>query len=83
MFGINGCIKVGDRPGTKEKPYTVTDVVSLESQDLTDEGWVKGYIVGAVAPEVEVVSGDNDIQWEAPTVLNNTHCRRRRRTRRC
>lgn len=68
----NGCIKVGDRPGTKEKPYTVTDVVSLESQDLTDEGWVKGYIVGAVAPEVEVVSGDNDIQWEAPTVLNNT-----------
>lgn len=67
-----GVIEVGDRPGTKEKPYTVDQVVALESANETDRGWIRGYIVGAVAPEVETVTSNTDIEWAAPTVLANT-----------
>lgn len=67
-----GVVEVGERPGTKEKPYTVDQVVALESANETDRGWIRGYIVGAVAPEVETVTANTDIEWAAPTVLANT-----------
>ncbi len=67
-----GVVSVGERPGTRENPYDVTEVIALEAAQNTDRGWVRGYIVGAVAPEVETVAANTDIEWEAPTVLANT-----------
>jgi len=65
--------KAPERPGSKDNPYTVDQAVQSEVNGLTAQGWVKGYIVGAVGPgiEGEVTSAD-DIEWEAPTVLANT-----------
>lgn len=68
----NGVIHVGDTPGTKEKPYTVEQAIADETAGISSKGWIKGYIVGAVAPEVEEVKGNSDIEWEAPTVLAST-----------
>lgn len=57
--------------GTKEVPYTV--VRAIELQGRNKEGWVEGYIVGALKPGVnESVSSNDDVQWGAPTVLDNT-----------
>lgn len=67
-----GVVSVGDRPGPKDNPYSIQEVIELETAGITDNGWVKGYIVGAVAPEVETVNGNGDIEWTAPTVMNNT-----------
>ncbi len=72
LIDEKGCIKVGDRPGEKDKPYTVEQAISLENDGTVAEGWVKGYIVGAVAPEVENVASNSDIEWQSPTVLDNT-----------
>ncbi len=72
LLDREGVIPATDRPGTKEKPYTVDQVVELENQQVSDEGWIRGYIVGAVAPEVETVASNSDIEWTAPTVLANT-----------
>lgn len=72
LIDANGVIKVGERPGTKDKPFTVGQAIEEIDQNIMESGWVKGYIVGAVAPEVEEVKSNDDIQWEAPTVLGNT-----------
>ncbi|MDE5628864.1 MAG: hypothetical protein K2I69_04815 [Muribaculaceae bacterium] len=69
---IKGVIEVGDRPGTLDHPYTVEEAIADEEAGISASGWVKGYIVGAVAPEVESVTGNDDIEWEAPTVLAST-----------
>ena len=69
----NGIIKVGDQPGTKEKPYTVEQAIADEQAGIKANGWVKGYIVGTLAPEVEdKVASDADIQWEAPFVISTS-----------
>ncbi|MDE6464340.1 MAG: hypothetical protein K2L16_06885, partial [Muribaculaceae bacterium] len=68
----DGVIRTGDQPGTKEKPYAVDEVIGLEAENAGGQGWIRGYIVGAVAPEVETVSSNADVEWQAPTVLNNT-----------
>ena len=72
LIDADGVIKVGERPGTKENPFTVDQAIETISQNIQESGWIKGYIVGAVAPEVEEVKSNDDIQWEAPTVLGNT-----------
>lgn len=56
--------------GTLKDPYTVLE--AIEAQDTDAEGWVEGYIVGAVGPEVQTVSGNGDIEFKAPTTLDNT-----------
>lgn len=61
-----------ERPGAKDNPYTVDQAIETEKLGMADEGWIKGYIVGAVAPGVETVTSDNDIEWTAPTILGNT-----------
>ncbi len=73
MIDGEGVIKVGDRPGTKEKPYTVEQAIEAETDGIEDKGWVKGYIVGTVAPEVETVAANTDIQWteDQPFILAN------------
>lgn len=72
MLDYEGVIHVGDVPGTKENPYDVPGAIKDIKSGIAANGWVKGYIVGAVAPEVETVTSNADIEWEAPTVLNST-----------
>ena len=56
--------------GSKAEPYTVAEAIELQGQGKT--GWVLGYIVGAVAPEVNSVKSNDDIEFEAPSTLDNT-----------
>ncbi|MBO4803636.1 MAG: choice-of-anchor J domain-containing protein [Muribaculaceae bacterium] len=60
----------GGGKGTRSNPYTTLEAVA--EQNTGAKGWVTGYIVGAVAPEVTTVSGNADIEWKAPTTLDNT-----------
>lgn len=59
----------GGSPGTQSNPYTVTDAINYQNKS---KGWVVGYAVGAVAPEVTSVTSNADIEWKAPTTLSNT-----------
>ena len=70
---VNGLMNIGDATtvGTQDKPYTVTEARALSSSGSTT-GWVKGYIVGTVAPEVTEVKGLSDLQTTAPFIMNNT-----------
>ena len=58
------------KKGTKSLPYSVADVIELQNTGIND--WVEGYIVGAVGPEVTTVTSNGDIEWKAPTTLENT-----------
>lgn len=60
----------GGSMGTNSNPYPVADAIL--AQGTGAKGWVKGYIVGAVGPEVTSVSSNADIEWQAPTTLDNT-----------
>lgn len=59
-----------DTKGTAADPYTVEEAIEKQNSERT--GWVTGYVVGAVAPEVTEVKGNSDIEWKAPTTLANT-----------
>ena len=54
--------------GSKIRPFTVASATANKGKN----GWVKGYIVGAVAPGVSSVSSASDIEWAAPFTLPNT-----------
>ena len=58
------------KKGTKSLPYSVADAIELQSTGA--KGWVEGYIVGAAGPEVTTVTSNADIEWMAPTTLDNT-----------
>lgn len=60
----------GNTSGTKRNPFNVAE--ALQRQNSGSRGWVAGYVVGAVAPEVTAVKSNADIEWSAPTVLDNT-----------
>lgn len=65
------CIGFADNTkGTLKDPYTVLE--AIEAQDTEANGWVVGYIVGAVAPEVTTVSGNQDIEFNDHPTLTNT-----------
>ncbi len=58
--------------GTKADPYFADWVLKQQTGGKT--GWVKGYIVGAVASGVNAsnpINGNEDINWKAP-FMNNT-----------
>lgn len=58
--------------GTKADPYFADWVIKQQTGGKT--GWVKGYIVGAVASGVNAsnpINGNEDINWKAP-FMNNT-----------
>ena len=57
-------------PGTGGNPYTLAQAIAAQNSGA--KGWVGGYIVGAVAPEVTSVSSNGDVEWKAPTTLDNT-----------
>ena len=56
--------------GCKAGPYTVAE--AIEKQGYENPAWVTGYIVGAVAPYVVEVKSSDDIEFCAPTILDNT-----------
>ena len=58
--------------GTKRKPFTIDEAITGLKQGNAMNGWYGGYAVGAVAPEVTTVTSNNDIEWGAPTTLDNT-----------
>lgn len=66
-FG-NPTVPVGD----KTNPYTIQQAIAMQVNGQPTTAWTQGYIVGAVAPEVETVTSNSDIEWKAPTVLGNT-----------
>ena len=57
-------------PGMSGNPYTVAEAIAAQNSGA--KGWVGGYIVGAVAPEVTNVSSNADVEWKAPPTLDNT-----------
>ncbi len=70
-----GCMNIGnptEAEGTRNRPWTVDQVVALETAGTTASGWVTGYIVGAVAPEVSEVKSNDDIEWSSTPILGNT-----------
>lgn len=67
------CMNFGNptkEQGTEENPYTVEQAKKQIGTETF--GWMTGYIVGAVGPEVETISSNDDIEWGAPTFLANT-----------
>ena len=67
----NDCINFeNSTKGTQVDPYTVAE--AIERQNTERSGWMTGYVVGAVAPEVTEVKSNGDIEWKAPTSLPNT-----------
>jgi len=71
----DGCMNFGNPtmlPGDQTNPYTVDQVTEIIRGGGTASGWVTGYIAGAVYGEVTDVTSNDQIQWEAPTEMNNT-----------
>ena len=58
--------------GTSEKPWTVDEANEKQRNGETPSGWVEGFIVGTVAPEVETITSADQIQWGANATLQNT-----------
>lgn len=60
--------------GSEEKPYDVLKAIALQVNSSNVSGWVKGYIVGTVAPEVTEVKSNADIDWgtDPMPTLNTT-----------
>ncbi len=58
--------------GSENNPWSVMQAIALQVNDQSKAGWVKGYIVGTVAPGVESVTSNNDIEWSAEATLANT-----------
>lgn len=75
LNGRNGCMNFGNPtvgPGAEDNPYTVTEAIEVEKAGTSAKGWVTGYIVGAVAPGVQSVTGNDDIEFKADPVMDNT-----------
>ena len=68
LRNINDVIGGGGK-GTRSNPYLVEEAIAEMN---SGKGWVTGYVVGAVGPEVTTISGNSDIEWKAPTTLDNT-----------
>lgn len=75
LIDYEGCMNFGnptEASGTKNKPWTIDDAVALVANGATPTGWVTGYIVGAVAPEVTSVKSNSDVEWTSTPILDNT-----------
>lgn len=75
---LNNLAGISDMPTVPkgldiDNPYVVPEVIDMEMAGKNGNGWVTGYIVGAVKPEVETtVSSSDDIEWTADVTLANT-----------
>ena len=75
LLDANSIMNVGSPSvpkGNVDNPYNVLEAIALQVNDQGKNGWVRGYIVGTVAPEVETVSSNDDIEWTATPTLGNT-----------
>lgn len=75
LNSADDCMNFGNptiNPGTEKNPYTVPQAIEKEQEGTVVSGWVTGYIVGSVAPGVQAVASNDDIEWGAPATLNNT-----------
>lgn len=75
LRSFSDCMNFGNptmTPGTEENPWDVDRVVEMEANGIEQNGWVTGYIVGAVAPAVSTVTSDADIEWQANVTMPNT-----------
>lgn len=76
LLDRNGCMNFGNPtigPGAEDNPYTVDEALSVINGGGTASNvWTTGYIVGAVAPGVQTVSSNNDIQFTSEPELDNT-----------
>lgn len=76
LIDRKGCMNVGNPtqgPGAEDNPYTVDEALSVINGGGSDNGiWLTGYIVGAVAPGVQSVTSNDDIQFMAEVDLDNT-----------
>lgn len=76
LIDRDGCMNFGNPtigPGAEDNPYTVNEALSIIAGGGTVTGaWMTGYIVGAVAPGVQTVSANGDIQFTADPDLDNT-----------
>lgn len=76
LIDRNGCMNVGNPtvgPGAEDNPYTVDQAVSVIANGGTSSNvWTTGYIVGAIAPGVQAVSSNADIQFTSTPDLDNT-----------
>lgn len=58
--------------GTATNPISVSEAIAIQQTGSSEALWTKGYIVGAVRAEVTEVKSADDIEWTAPTEMNNT-----------
>lgn len=76
LIDRNGCMNVGNPtvgPGAEDNPYTVDQALSVIANGGTSSNvWTTGYIVGAIAPGVQTVSSNADIQFSSTPDLDNT-----------
>ncbi len=62
-----------DTKGTKDNPYDIIEAIEQIATDTNvGKKWYTGFIVGTVKPEVTTVSSVDDLQFEAPFIINNT-----------
>ena len=73
---LEGCMNFGNptvAPGSGEdNPWSVDLAIAQIETGATTSGWTTGYIVGAVGPAVENISGIYDIEWTANALLDFT-----------
>lgn len=55
--------------GSKDRPYSIAEAVRAEDSATAPTGWVEGYIVGTIAPEVEEITSASQIEWGADATL--------------
>ena len=75
LINYEGCMNIGnptEAEGTRNRPWTIDQAVAIEAAGTSASGWVTGYIVGAVGPEVTEVKSNDDVDWSDTPVLGNT-----------
>ena len=60
----------GGGPGSSSNPYSIGEVIGAQNSGV--KGWATGYIVGAVASGITTVTSNADIEWKAPSTIDNT-----------
>lgn len=75
MIDADGVMNLGnptESPGVEDNPWSVNEAITEIKAGRTPNGWVTGYIVGAVGPEVSSVTSNNDIEWTDSPIFGNT-----------
>ncbi|MCM1337947.1 MAG: DUF6359 domain-containing protein [Candidatus Amulumruptor caecigallinarius] len=72
---VSGIEGVTFKKGTEANPYTTLEAAAIENAaDYAEDtfGWVSGYIVGSVAPEVSAITSSSDILWDGSDPLGES-----------